>query len=105
MDEEGKHAQWLAATHELLDTFQTLTERMVTIARSKLSSADHIMLKQALETGERVTKAFNETVQGAPDDADLYDQLIASTERLREETRNAITIVDAIIAKQHAPNK
>jgi hypothetical protein len=99
MNEEEKRQRWLEINHDLLEDFLTLVNQMSKIVRSDLSTKDSKNLKRAMKVGLKVTKAFGETVQAAPD-ADLYDQLYASTERLREETGKAIKIIDGIIAKQ-----
>ena len=65
----------------------------------KLSAKDRREFAQVVETQRRVSQGVGKTVGAAPDDEGLYDQLLASTDRFREETDRAIKIVEQILKR------
>lgn len=67
--------------------------------REKLTAKDNRELDQVSETQARTAAGVGKTVGAAPNDDELYDQLLASTDRFREETENAIKIVEKILRR------
>jgi polyhydroxyalkanoate synthesis regulator phasin len=102
MEEKEAKLQYLDAYRGLLQAMMKLVEVNSKVKPNKLSAEDGRTFVDALRAGEKASKAMGQTIANAPSDADLYAQMTASTERMREEIERQIEIVEELISGQSA---
>jgi hypothetical protein len=66
----------------------------------KLSAKDSREFVGAMRAGADASNAMSQTITAAPNDEDLYAQMAASSDRMREEIERQIKIVEQLIARQ-----
>ena len=98
MEEEEKQKRWTTAFRGLLEQQMSLVKLIQEImpAHSNLSADDWQRFIDALGVLGRVSQAASRTLETTPTDADMFDQMLASTERLREEAKAAIKTFEEI---------
>jgi hypothetical protein len=65
----------------------------------RLTDQDRQEIADIITMQGRVSKGVADTVASAPNDDDLYDQMIASAERFREEVDRAIKIMERMLRR------
>jgi hypothetical protein len=65
----------------------------------KLTEEDRTQISQITQTQARVSKGLGETIASAPNDDYLYDQMIASVDRFREEVDRAVKIMEQMLRR------
>ncbi len=98
MEEEAKRL-YLEAYRSLLQAILRLVEVNSKVKPNKLSAKDSRRYKTAMRAGEKAAKLAARTIENVAD-ADLYAQMTASSERVREEIERQIEIVEHLISKQ-----
>lgn len=100
MDKDEKKSLALVTVRALLQAQQKLIEANSKVKIEKLSKRDSEKHRGVLDTMARTAKAMGETIASVADTDDLYDQMTASNERLREEIERQIAIVETILSRQ-----
>jgi hypothetical protein len=101
MEEKEARLRYLDARQGLLRAMMKLVEINSKVTLDKLSARDGRRYKDAMKAGRKASKAMSKTVSDAPD-AELYAQMTASSERMREEIERQIEIVEELISRQSA---
>lgn len=100
MDEKQAKLLYLEAHRALLHAMMALVEVNSRVKMDKLSPKDRRKFMDAMKAGKEASEAMGQTIAAAPDDEELYAQMTASSERMRDEIKHQIEIVEQIIARQ-----
>jgi hypothetical protein len=100
MEEKTAERLFLEARHALLQAMRKLIEVDSKVKLDKLSAKDSKKYIHALQVGADASTAMGQTIAAAPNDDDLYAQMAASSDRMREEIERQIKIVEQLIARQ-----
>jgi hypothetical protein len=65
----------------------------------KLTPEDHERIMDLLKTQRDVSSGIDKTVEAAADDDDLYDQMLASVDRFREEVNRAVKTMEQMLRR------
>lgn len=102
-DEEQRHKReiWAMAFAILQQRMLRLIELQSNVMKIEepLTERDRQEMNDVNATQARIAKGVTETVASAPNDDNLYDQMIASIDRFREETETAIKIVEQMLRR------
>ena len=100
MEEKTAKRLELDARRSLLQAMLKLIEVNSKVKSDKMSAKDSRQFQHALKTVQKANKAAGQTIAATPPDDELYAQMAASHDRLREEIEHQIKIVEQIIARQ-----
>jgi hypothetical protein len=101
MEEKEARLLYLEAYRRLIQTLLKQVEVNNKINFAALSEEDLKRFLSVMETSKTASQLGGRTVATTnPIDDDLYAQMTASTDRLREELENQIKIVEKIIERQ-----
>jgi hypothetical protein len=100
MDTDEKKSLALVTLRAMLQANQKLVEANNKVKIDKLSKEDSKKHRAVLDSMARTTKATGETIAAVADTDELYEQMTASNERLREEIEHQIAIVETILSRQ-----
>jgi hypothetical protein len=102
MEEKTAKRLYLEARRAMLQAMLRLIEVQSKVKPDKLSAKDSQEYIDSLKAGADGSKAMGETIAAAPDDDDLYAQMAASCDRMREEFERQIKIVETLLSRQHS---
>jgi hypothetical protein len=87
-EQKNKREQWAFAFAMLRQRMLRLIELYGDILKmsDKLSADENAQMMEVLKSQAEISQGVGETTKAAPNDDELYDQLLASTDRFREET-------------------
>ena len=100
MEEKTAERLFLEARRSLLQAMLGLIEVNSKVKPDKLSAKDSRKYQEAMQTGIVASKAMNQTIAAAPNNEDLYAQMAASSDRVREEIEQQIKIVETLLSRQ-----
>jgi hypothetical protein len=67
--------------------------------QDKLTPADREQVSEVIKTQKAVSLGVDKTINTAPNDDDLYDQMLASADRFREEVDRAVKIMEQMLRR------
>jgi hypothetical protein len=102
MEEKTAKRLFLEARHAMLQALLRLIEVQSKVKPDKLSPKDSKQYIDSLQANADASKAMGQTIAAAPSDEDLYAQMAASSDRMREEIERHIKIVETLLSRQRA---
>src|ERR1700704_6103703 len=85
MDEKAAKRVWLRARLSLLQAMLKLVEINSKVKLDKMSAKDSKEFRDAMQMGQKASEAMGQTISAALGDDELYAQMTASSDRMREE--------------------
>jgi hypothetical protein len=102
MDEKAAKRVWLRARHSLLQAMLMLVEINSKVQLDKMSAKDSQEFRDAMQMGQKASEAMGQTISAALGDDELYAQMTASSDRMREEIERQISIINPLLSRQRS---
>jgi hypothetical protein len=102
MEEKAAERLYLEARRALLQAMRKLIEVQSQVKPDKLSKEDNQKFQDTLQAGADASRAMGQTIAAAPNNDDLYAQMAASSDRMREEIEKQIKIVETLLSRQRS---